>query len=249
MTKHSRKKLKNNKNKTRKEMIVWKGGAWYSYFLPLFGYKSGEDAKKPVDPDAKKPADPDAKKPVDPDANVTDKETDSETDSNVTDKDDSLERKPEPVNNGAKVQKEVKYKAEKGKKDKAVKGATDVRELYKVKPDPASIDKEFYDNPNITTWCFDDPQYKPVGVVHVTSVVGINILRSYATTVRNIVGVKGTIDENMHRLRNEIYNEMENIMEAKNIDKICGVGVAFAKDSGSLILSAFGTALRKQVAE
>ena len=240
MTKHTRKKLKNDKNKTRKEMIVWKGGAWYSYFLPLFGYKSGEDVKKPLDQNAKKPGDSDAKKSVDPDSNVTD----TETDSNVTDKDDSLERKPEPVNNGVKGKK-----AEKGKKDKAVKGDKNMRELYKVEKDEARIDKEFYDNPNITTWCFDDPEYKPVGMVHVTSVVGINILRTYATTVRNIVGVKGTIDENMHRLRNEIYNEMENVMEAKNIDKICAVGVAFTKDSGSLILSAFGTALRKQVAE
>jgi hypothetical protein len=53
----------------------------------------------------------------------------------------------------------------------------------------------------------------------------------------------------MHKLRNEIYNEMENVMKVKLIDKICNVGVAFTKDSGSLILSAFGTALRKKVAE
>lgn len=249
MTKHTKKvlKFKNKKNKTRKEMIVWKGGAWYSFFLPLFGYKSGDTAENPADPNAKNPADPAAKKPVDPaakkpvDPNVKKPvdpavkkpiPSDKDTDSNVTDKDtdSNVTSDPEPV-----------VKPKKGKK-----AAKNVRELYKVKSDPATIDKEFYDNPNITTWCFDDPGYKPVGVVHVTSVVGINILRTYATTVRNIVGVKGTIDENMHRLRNEIYNEMENVMEAKSIDKICGVGVAFTKDSGSLILSAFGTALRKQ---
>jgi len=221
MVKNTRKKHVKSKhhNKTHKKMMVMKGGAWYSFFLPLLGYKS--DDKKTDATDGKKPTD------------KTDSNTTEKTESNTTDKTDSPEE--------TRPAEETKPK--KGKKgNKPLKG---VRELYKVKSDPVAIDKEFYDNPNITTWCFDDPGYKPVGIVHVTSVVGVNILRSYATTVRNIVGVKGSIDENMHRLRNEIYNEMENVMEAKNIDKICGVGVAFTKDAGSLILSAFGTALRK----
>lgn len=145
-----------------------------------------------------------------------------------------------------KKEEEVKKEEEEESKKKSKKKEKPVRELYKVDIDHAAIDKEFYDNPDITTWCFDNPNYEPVGIVHVTSVVGINILRTYATTVRNIVGVKGTIDENMHKLRNEIYNEMENVMKVKLIDKICNVGVAFTKDSGSLILSAFGTALRKK---
>jgi uncharacterized protein YbjQ (UPF0145 family) len=218
MVKYTIKKHAKSKknNRTRKQMMTLKGGAWYSFFLPLLGYK---DEKK---------EDETAKKGEKTDSNTTDK-----TDSNTTDKTDSNTTDPS-----------VEAKPKKEKKGK--KPAKGVRELYKVKSDPATIEKEFYDNPNITTWCFDDPGYKPVGIVHVTSVVGINILRSYATTVRNIVGVKGTIDENMHRLRNEIYNEMENVMEAKSIDKICAVGVAFTKDSGSLILSAFGTALRKK---
>jgi len=138
-----------------------------------------------------------------------------------------------------------KKDTDKDKKDKKNIKPVNVRELYKTEKDYDRIDKQFYDNPNITTWCFDDPGYKPVGIVHVTSVVGINVVRTLATTIRNYVGVKGTIDENMHRLRNEIYNEMENVMDVKRIDKICHVGVAFTKDSGSLILSAFGTALRK----
>lgn len=218
------KNKKENNKKTRKNIIVLKGGAWYSYFLPLFGYKSNTDTveKKPDGIDKK------------PDVGV-----ENENENEI--------RKVEKVNDTENVVKQKLDKKGKGKgKIKENKPVKTARELYKTDIDDARIEKQFYPNKNITTWCFDDPNYEPVGVVHVTSVVGINILRSYATVARNVVGVKGTIDENMHQLRNEIYIEMEHIMEKKNIDKICGVGVAFTKDAGSLILSAFGTALRKK---
>jgi len=220
--KYTRKKYIKKNKKTRKNVIMLKGGAWYSFFLPLFGYKSETDTKAV---DSKVIDKPDVKKDI-------------ET-SNT--KEDNL-RNPEKVEKPV-IKKNVDKKGkDKVKGNKPVKTA---KELYKTDIDDARIEKEFYPNPNITTWCFNEPNYKPVGIVHVTSVVGINILRSYATIARNVVGVKGTIDENMHQLRNEIYTEMENVMDKKNIDKICSVGVAFTKDSGSLILSAFGTALRR----
>lgn len=199
--KNFKKKNKNKNKKTRKSVLLLKGGAWYSFFLPLFGDKSENDK-------------------IEKDVNT---------------EDDKKE-------NDVKTENEKKKDANLKKNIKTVKTA---KELYKIDPSDERIEKEFYPNPNIMTWCFNEPNYKPVGIVHVTSVVGVNILRKYATTVRNIVGVKGTIDENMHQLRNELYVEIENVMNKKNIDKICNLGVAFAKDSGSLILSAFGTALRK----
>lgn len=220
--KHTRKKYLKNTNqnkKTRKNVIILKGGAWYSFFLPLFGYKSepGKDTK-PVD-----------------NSDTKNKEQNIES---SNEKGDNIRNVENPI-----VKQNIDKKGKgKGKENKNVKTA---REIYKIESDDARIEKEFYPNPNITTWCFNEPNYKPVGIVHVTSVVGINILRTYATTIRNVVGVKGTIDENMHQLRNEIYLEMENVMAKKNIQKICNVGVSFTKDSGSLILSAFGTALRK----
>ena len=48
----------------------------------------------------------------------------------------------------------------------------------------------------------------------------MNVLRTFSTTLRNKLGMKGSIDENMHQLRNEIYLEMEKVMEKKNIGKI-----------------------------
>jgi len=200
------------KNQPLKKIILLKGGAWYSYFIPSFLFQK-KNEEKPVD-------------------NKTAESTPSS----------SIEeeiKKPDKPNN--KTNKKVL----KGK-NKTLKN---VRELYKIESDDARISKEFFDNPNISTWCFDEPNYKPVGMVHVTSVVGVNILRSYSTTVKNVVGFKGSIDENMHQLRNEIYIEMENVMEKENIDKICNVGVAFTKDSGNLILNAFGTAMRKKTLE
>jgi len=197
---------RNYKNKTLKQVIRFKGGAWYSYFFPNFLFeKKAEETTK----------------------------GNNETEGNKT-AESSPETSPES------------RKPEVTKENNKTKQTVNVRDLYKIESDDSRIDKEFFENPNISTWCFNHPDHKPVGMVHVTAVVGVNILRSYSTTVKNVVGFKGTIDENMHQLRNEIYIEMENVMKKKNIDKICNVGVAFTKDSGNLILSAFGTALRKK---
>ena len=224
--KNVQKKKGNQHRKTKKQILVFKGGAWYSFFLPLLGYsdKDKDNAAK---------GDVNAAKGEDAKGNA------AKGDAAKTDA-----AKSDEIQNAEKVEKpETGNKKKDKKKGKVPKNP---RELYKVDPDDERIDKQFFDNPNITTWCFDEPNYKPVGIVHVTSVVGVNVLRSFATTLKNKVGLKGSIDENMHQLRNEIYLEMEKVMEKKNIGKICNVGVAFTKDSGSLILSAFGTALRKK---
>lgn len=213
------KKERKYKNKSLKKVILLKGGAWYSYFYPSFLFPKKTEDKYADN----KPAD--------------NKTAESTPSSSIEEEEET--RKPDKPNN------KTNKKLLKGK-NKTLKN---VRELYKIESDENRTSKEFFDNPDISTWCFDEPNYKPVGIVHVTSVVGVNILRSYSTTVKNVVGFKGAIDENMHQLRNEIYIEMENVMEKENIDKICNVGVAFTKDSGSLILSAFGTALRKKTLE
>jgi uncharacterized protein YbjQ (UPF0145 family) len=167
------------------------------------------------------------------------------TDNKTAESTPSSSIEEEEIRKPDKPNKKTNKKLLKGK-NKTLKN---VRELYKIESDENRTSKEFFDNPNISTWCFDSPNYKPVGIVHVTSVVGVNILRGYSTTVKNVIGFKGSIDENMHQLRNEIYIEMENVMEKENIDKICNVGVAFTKDAGNLILSAFGTAMRKKTLE
>lgn len=148
----------------------------------------------------------------------------------------SSEEKPVVEENASKAEEKTSKSEDK----------SDKKHKYELKSDKDTINKEFFENPNISVNAFDDPNYEKVGIVHVTSVVGVNVLRSYSTTVVNVIGKKGIIDENMHQLRNEIFLEMENVMREKNIDKIENVNVAFTKDSATLILNAFGTALRKK---
>ena len=235
---------KKHKNKTLKKMIFFKGGevTWYSYFLPNFLLP--EKNKNPNDPTVKnnepvvennEPVVKNNEPVVENNEPAIEKEKDIPSSSVETNE----IRNPEVTNN------KTKKKFSSGKNNPT----NNVRDLYKIEKDESRVEKEFFDNPNITTWCFDDPKHEPVGIVHVTSVVGVNVLRGYTTTVKNLVGLKGSIDENMHQLRNEIYIEIENVMEEYNIDKVCNVGVAFTKDSGNLILSAFGTAMRKKVLE
>jgi uncharacterized protein YbjQ (UPF0145 family) len=226
--KNTGKKWKKNKQrKTRKQLPIiqiTRGGAWYSAFLPFFG--------NPGD----KPSSIEVEKPVVAEGKLKQTEVEK-TQKQSEDKAIKTDNKPINV-------EEQSTKTD--NKPKKVEEKPSKKGKYELKSDETTMDKEFFDNPNISINAFDDPNYEKVGIVHVTSVVGVNVLRSYSTTVVNVLGKKGVIDENMHQLRNEMFLEMENVMKEKNIDKIENVQVAFTKDSGTLILNGFGTALRKK---
>jgi len=221
--------LKKNKTKKAKEIFIFEGGAWYSYFIPSNWFRKKDDNDILLKPNTEtNEKEEDKLKP----------ELDEDDTKTVISEED--DEKPETTNQEEKIMDE---------KNAKVKSA---RYLYDFKTDDQTIEKEFFDNPDITTHCVNDSNLKPVGTVHLTSVVGINILREYATGVKNIVGLKATIDENMHILRNQIMIEIEKIMKKKKIDKVCGIQIAFTKDKGTLLLNAFGTALRytkKYIAE
>jgi len=212
--------LKNNKTKKAKEIFIFEGGAWYSYFIPSNWFQKKEEEGDKLKLETNKEEE-DKLKPK--------PETNEDTKTVISEEDDE---KPETTDKEEKIMDE---------KNTKVKSA---RYLYDFKTDDQTIEKEFFDNPDITTQCVNDSNLKPVGTVHLTSVVGINILREYATGVKNIVGLKATIDENMHILRNQIMIEIEKIMKKKKISKVCGIQIAFTKDRGTLLLNAFGTAFR-----
>jgi uncharacterized protein YbjQ (UPF0145 family) len=214
------KKKTKNKTKKSKEIFIFEGGAWYSYFLPSTWFQKKEEEDNTLNP---KPEEEDNKLKLKPKPETNEEDDDTKT--VISEEDDET---PETTGN-------------KDEKDANVKN---VRYLYDFKTDDQTIEKEFFDNPDITTHCVNDSNLKPVGTVHLTSVVGINILREYATGVKNIIGLKATIDENMHILRNQMMIEIEKIMKKKKINKVCGIQIAFTKDRGTLLLNAFGTALR-----
>ena len=223
--KNTGKKLKKNKHrKTRKHVSIIKitrGGAWYSDFLPFFGNSNTAAEENKTKSNDKPPVE---------------KNKSSEYTKIVEEK-PVVDKTASKAEDNTIVEEKETSKSE-DKHDKKRK--------YELNSDPDTIEKEFFDNPNISINSFDDPNYEKVGIVHVTSVVGVNVIRSYSTTVINVIGKKGIIDETMHQLRNEIFLEMENVMREKKIDKIENVSVAFTKDSATLILNAFGTALRKK---
>jgi uncharacterized protein YbjQ (UPF0145 family) len=220
LQKHTKKRnvfLNNNKTKKAKEIFIFEGGAWYSYFLPSTWFQKKNDDDNTLN--QKLEEEEDKLKP----------ETNEDNDDTKTVISEEYDETPETTD---------KKEEEKNEKVKSV------RYLYDFKTDDQTIEKEFFDNPDITTHCVNDSNLKPVGTVHLTSVVGINILREYVTGVKNLVGLKATIDENMHILRNQIMIEIEKIMKKKKINKVCGIQIAFTKDKGTLLLNAFGTALR-----
>lgn len=71
-----------------------------------------------------------------------------------------------------------------------------------------------FKNDNITTQENKDPNYKEIGIIHITESGAINILRSAATGLFNIVGSKG--------FENKIYDETRNIA-LKKINKLLNI--------------------------
>jgi uncharacterized protein YbjQ (UPF0145 family) len=121
-----------------------------------------------------------------------------------------------------------------------------VDELYKVEIDKQRIEKEYIEDADISSWCGFDSEYEPVGNVHLSTFVGVDLIRSYATTVKNLVGVQGNLSEKFHRLRNEAFIELKNIMKVKKLDKVCNLNTNFWKDAGTIMLNLHATGLRKK---
>jgi uncharacterized protein YbjQ (UPF0145 family) len=119
-------------------------------------------------------------------------------------------------------------------------------ELYKMEIDEQRIEKEYFDDPNISGWCGLDTDYVPVGIIHLSAFVGVDLIRSYATTVQNLVGVQGNLSEKFHRLRNEAFLELKNVMKVKKLDEVCNVITNFWKDSGTIMLNLQATGLRQK---
>jgi len=165
------------------------------------------------------------------------KEEAKNPEANVT-KNPILSEKKEPEPEVEEILEEVKPK-----KNAVIKK---VDELYKVEIDEQKIEKEYIEDADISSWCGFDSEYEPVGNVHLSAFVGVDLIRSYATTVKNLVGVQGNLSEKFHRLRNEAFIELKNVMKVKKLDKVCNLNTNFWKDSGTIMLNLHAIGLRKK---
>lgn len=106
--------------------------------------------------------------------------------------------------------------------------------------------KYIFKSNNITTQENKDSTYKEIGIIHITESGAINILRSAATGLFNIVGSKGfeniIYDETRNKALKKIHSQLS------NNQKICNLKMEIENVSQSQLffIHIYGTLLEKK---
>ena len=89
-------------------------------------------------------------------------------------------------------------------------------------------------------------EYK--GVVFGEVIAGVNFLRDFAASIRNIVGGRsGSYEEELIRARNQAMDEMAERARTLGADAVVGIDIDYevlGENNGMLMVTASGTAVR-----
>ena len=89
-------------------------------------------------------------------------------------------------------------------------------------------------------------EYK--GVVFGEVIAGVNFLRDFAASIRNIVGGRsGSYEEELIRARSQATNEMAERARMLGADAVVGIDIDYevlGENNGMLMVSASGTAVK-----
>ena len=110
--------------------------------------------------------------------------------------------------------------------------------------DPATY---IYSSHNITSQQNQDPNYKEIGIVHITESAAINALKGFATGVANIFGAKGFDNSVYDKARNTALNKIMKQIDTKK-QKICNLRMDVENNpqSSLFFIHLYGTLLEKK---
>jgi len=102
-----------------------------------------------------------------------------------------------------------------------------------------------YLSSQITTQQNNDPNYKEVGVIHITESGAVNFITGFATGVANIFGSKGFDNSIYDRARNSAIRKI--IAQIDSKQKICNLRMDVEKDNQTSLffIHLYGTLLEK----
>ena len=91
-----------------------------------------------------------------------------------------------------------------------------------------------------------DSTYKEIGIIHITESGAINILRSAATGIFNIIGSKGFDNVVYDKVRNEALRKIDSLLQENQ--KICNLRMEIENVSESQLffIHIYGTLLEKK---
>ena len=116
------------------------------------------------------------------------------------------------------------------------------------KPKKFNGGENFYifENNRLSTQENKDDSYKEVGIIHITESGAINLLRSAATGLFNIIGNKGFDNKIYDETRNKALKKIFNLIQSNQ--KICNIKMEIENLSQSQLffIHIYGTLLEKK---
>lgn len=96
----------------------------------------------------------------------------------------------------------------------------------------------------ISTLPNDDMDYEEVGVVHVTKVAGIDVVKGIITQIANFVGSSGAEGAVFNDARNKVLVALMETIKDKP-QKICGLRIDMEFRPDAVLVTGYGTLLQK----
>ena len=98
---------------------------------------------------------------------------------------------------------------------------------------------EIFSSPKLSTQPCNNPNYRRIGIVHLSDSVGVNFLRNNATELFNVFGAKGFDNSIYDQLRNTCFRKLA--QSINDNQQICNIRVDIERDASLIYMHVYGT--------
>jgi hypothetical protein len=139
--------------------------------------------------------------------------------------------------NSAKMSRKYRRKA-------AMWGGKPDEEAKKNEEIINASENEVFASDKISTQPCNDPEYKEIGIIHMSDSVGLNALRNAATNIFNLVGAKGFDNKIYDKLRNSCLEKLKKTV--KENQRVCNLRIEIERDAQLIYLHLYGTLMENK---
>jgi len=105
-------------------------------------------------------------------------------------------------------------------------------------------DNEIFVTDKISTQPCNDPEYKEIGIIHMTDSIALNILRDVATNFVNLFGKQGFDNKIYDKLRNSCLEKLKKTV--KENQRVCNLRIEIERDEKLICMHLYGTLMESK---
>ena len=106
---------------------------------------------------------------------------------------------------------------------------------------------EIFSSSKLSTQPCNNPNYRRIGIVHLSDSIGINFLRNNATDLFNAFGAKGFDNSIYDQLRNTCFRKLA--QSINDNQQICNIRVDIERDVSLIYMHVYGTLFERVAPE